>query len=126
MPRNTPIEMLNLVRLRTHAAYPEGHELHGTDLSGLDAYRNYGRDSGPVFARVGGSITWRGWPEAVLMGPASERWDLAFIARYPTAGAFFEMVTDPVYKSAVVHRQAAVRSSRLIRNAPIAGGEGFA
>ena len=30
-----------------------------------------------------------------------------FIAFYPHAGAFLEMVTDPVYRQAVVHRQAA-------------------
>lgn len=126
LPRDEPIDMLNLVRLRTHAAYPEGHAQHRQALSGLDAYRNYGRDSGPVFARVGGSLVWRGRPECLLMGPVSECWDIAFIARYPSAAAFFEMVTDPVYKAAVVHRQAAVRTSRLIRNAPLDGGTGFA
>ncbi|MEM7765831.1 MAG: DUF1330 domain-containing protein, partial [Pseudomonadota bacterium] len=34
------------------------------------------------------------------------------------------MVTDPVYREAVKHRQAAVRTSRLIRmgELPMAGG----
>jgi hypothetical protein len=45
---------------------------------------------------------------------------------YPTAAAFLEMVTDPVYRQAVVHRQAAVATSRLIRCAPRDAGEGFA
>ena len=35
-------------------------------LSGAEAYANYGRDSGPVFQRVGGSIVWRGSMEAML------------------------------------------------------------
>ena len=37
-----------------------------------------------------------------------ESWDHVFIARYPNAGAFLAMVTDPVYQQAVKHRQAAV------------------
>jgi uncharacterized protein (DUF1330 family) len=34
---------------------------------------------------------------------------------YPDAAAFLAMVTDPEYKPVVVHRQAAVRDSRLVR-----------
>jgi hypothetical protein len=41
-------------------------------------------------------------------------WDTIFIAHYPTARAFLAMVTDPGYREAVVHRQAAVETSRLI------------
>jgi hypothetical protein len=54
-----------------------------------------------------------------------ERWDLAFIAGYPNAGAFLAMVTDPAYRQHVKHRQAAVDDSRLIRLAPLEPGEGF-
>ena len=35
------------------------------------------------------------------------------------------MVTDPGYRLAVVHRQAAVDDSRLIRLAELPPGEGF-
>jgi hypothetical protein len=68
---------------------------------------------------------WLGQPEAVVTGPLDERWDIAFIARYPTAGAFLEMITDPVYREAVKHRQAAVEDSRLIRMAPLKPGAVF-
>lgn len=71
-----------------------------------------------MFQRVGGSIVWRGSMEAMLIGPDSEKWDAMFVAEYPNSGAFMEMVTDPVYRQAVVHRQAAVETSRLIRTAP--------
>jgi uncharacterized protein (DUF1330 family) len=79
-----------------------------------------------VFKRVGGSILWSGRPELVLIGPGSERWDTAFVAHYPSAGAFLAMVTDPEYRLAVVHRQAAVETSRLIRTEPREGGQSFA
>jgi len=57
--------------------------------------------------------------EAMVIGPADCHWDNAFIARYPNSGAFLEMVTDPEYRLAVVNRQAAVKTSRLIRFNPL-------
>jgi uncharacterized protein (DUF1330 family) len=118
LPRDTKIHMLNLVRFKDEATYPDDHPLAGKGLSGAEAYANYGMDSGPVFQRVGGSIVWRGSMEAMLIGPEGEKWDAMFVAEYPNSGAFMEMVTDPVYRQAVVHRQAAVETSRLIRTAP--------
>ena len=121
--RPGPIHMLNLVRFRDQAAYPEGHENANRTMTGKDAYSAYGRASGPVFARVGGSIIWRGDMTTMLIGPENEHWDTSFIARYPHAGAFLEMVTDPIYRLAVVHRQAAVLTSRLIRHAGFEGDQ---
>lgn len=115
LPHDQPVAMLNLIRFCERAAYPPDHELAGEAFGGAEAYRRYGEASGPVFQRVGGTIVWRGRPELVLIGPADERWNAAFVARSPTAAAFLEMVTDDDYRRAVVHRQAAVADSRLIR-----------
>lgn len=110
LPRDTPLNMLNLVRVRAEAAYPDGRRATGTE-----AYAAYGRESAPVLARVGGRILWRGGFETTLIGPSDERWDFCFIAWYPNAAAFLAMVTDPEYQEAVKHRQAGVEDSRLIR-----------
>jgi uncharacterized protein (DUF1330 family) len=118
--RRGPIHMLNLVRLNAQAKYPDGRE-----ASGAEAYASYGRESGPVFTRLGGRIVWQGKFELMLIGPGTERWDLCFIAEYPSVGAFVEMIRDPVYREAVKHRQAAVEDSRLIRLAPLAAGKNF-
>lgn len=120
LPRDEPIMMLNLLLFREKAAYEDGRE-----ATGAEAYAAYGRESGPVFRRVGGEIIWRGRPELMLIGPKDKRWDMIFIARYPTAAAFLEMVTDPDYRIAVKHRQAAVEDSRLIRTAESGEGDGF-
>ena len=125
LPRDQPIEMLNLVRYRDAAAYPDDHDCAALGLTGAEAYQRYGAESGPIFSRVGGRIVWSGKPAIVLSGPADEAWDTAFVARYPTAAAFLEMVTDAAYRLAVVHRQAAVLTSRLIRCAPRDSGGGF-
>lgn len=118
--RAGPIHMLNLVRLRERAAYPDGRS-----ASGAEAYAAYGRESLPVFSRLGASIVWRGRFEMTLIGPTDERWDLCFIAQYPSVAAFVGMIRDPVYREAVKHRQAAVADSRLIRLEPGAAGIGF-
>lgn len=120
LPQDEPIHMLNLVRLRDRAAYPDGRE-----ATGREAYQAYGRESGPVFRRLGGRLAWIGRPELTLIGPEDERWDIAFIAEYPSGAAFIAMVRDPVYREAVKHRQAAVADSRLIRLRPGRPGAGF-
>ena len=125
LDRDHPIEMLNLVKLREKAEYPSDHSLSDQSLSGADAYANYGSETAPILAKVGGEILWRGGFETVLIGPSDEAWDAVFIARYPTAHAFLAMVSDPDYQRAVVHRQAAVETSRLIRCAPKSGGASF-
>jgi uncharacterized protein (DUF1330 family) len=125
LPRDTPIQMLNLVRLRSLADYPDGHANHGKGMSGLDAYREYGRATAALFQSLGGRQVWAGRPEGVVTGPTDERWDLAFIAEYPNAGAFLAMVTHPDYREFVKHRTAGVEDSRLIRLSPLTPGEGF-
>lgn len=118
--REGPIHMLNLVRLRERANYPDGRA-----ASGAEAYAAYGRESGPVFARLGGKIHWQGKFELMLIGPQSEQWHHVFIAEYPSVSAFVEMIRDPAYREAVKHRQAAVEDSRLIRLKPLPAGKGF-
>jgi uncharacterized protein (DUF1330 family) len=125
LPRDQPIQMLNLVRVKALADYPQDHPNHGKGMSGLDAYRAYGRETAELFQGLGGRQIWAGKPETVVTGPNDERWDLAFIAQYPDAHAFLAMVTDPRYREIVKHRTAGVEDSRLIRLAPIEPGEGF-
>jgi uncharacterized protein (DUF1330 family) len=120
LQRPGPIHMLNLVRLRERAAYPDGR-----DVSGKEAYRAYARESESVFKRLGARQFWIGRFEHMLIGPSDERWDHVFIAEYPSGAAFVEMVRDPLYREAVKHRQAAVEDSRLIRLEPRIPGGGF-
>lgn len=120
LPDEGPIQMLNLVRFRDKAAYPDGRE-----ATGAEAYAAYGRESGPIFRGLGGRIIWSGDFRLILIGPGQERWDACFIAEYPSADAFVSMVKNPDYQKAVIHRQAAVEDSRLIRLSPKNSGEGF-
>jgi uncharacterized protein (DUF1330 family) len=125
LPRDEPIHMLNLLRYRDMAEYPAGHPSAEEGWSGRRAYEEYGKTSGPVFRRVGGTMIWRGAFQTMVTGPDDERWDDGFIASYPNSAAFFEMIKDPDYQGAVVNRTAALADSRLVRFAPREGGEGF-
>ncbi len=120
--RSGPIHMLNLVKLHAVATYEDG-----TTTTGAEAYAAYGRESQPVFERLGGQVVWRGAMELMVIGPkdGSEDWDLCFIAQYPQPSAFVEMIFDPEYRKAMRHRQAAVKTSRLVRMAPKEAGENF-
>ncbi|BBI21028.1 hypothetical protein EKJ_18750 [Qipengyuania flava] len=125
LPRDEPIHMLNLLEYREQAEYPQGHEHAGKGWSGRRAYEEYGKTSGPIFRRVGGTIVWRGSFQTMVTGPDAKRWHDGFVAQYPNAGAFFEMIKDPEYQQAVVNRTAALVDSRLMRFEPGEAGEGF-
>ncbi|GMM94499.1 DUF1330 domain-containing protein [Qipengyuania sp. MTN3-11] len=125
LPRDEPIHMLNLLLYRESAEYPEGHANADKQWTGREAYREYGRTSGPIFRRVGGSIVWRGAFQCMVTGPETREWHDGFVAQYPNSAAFFEMIKDPEYQKAVVNRTAALADSRLVRFKPGAVGKVF-
>jgi len=120
LPLDDRVQMLNLVKLNDVATYEDGRT-----TSGAEAYKTYGKTSGAVFRKLGGKIIWTGDFQLTLIGPDDEDWDIAFIAEYPSGQAFVDMVRDPDYREAVKHRQAAVKTSRLIRMKPKESGISF-
>lgn len=112
-----PVHMLNLLRFRQVAAYPEGRAPR-EGMSGAQAYAEYARASAPFFTGVGGEMVWSGKPLAGVIGPPGEAWDAGFLAGYPSKDAFLRMVKDEGYQAIVHHRQAAVADSRLFAFAP--------
>ena len=118
LPDDYPIDLLNLVLYRDKALYPPDHPRAGDGLSGAEAFRIYSEQSFRSFAEAGGQLVWAGRMEGMLIGPITETWSMAFVARYPSATAFLKSVAHPDYKTAVIHRQAALKTSRLIRLKP--------
>ena len=119
LPRDTPIQMLNLIKFRDLAEYPADHPDHGKGVTGRQAYATYKAAILPIIERLGGGMIWQGRMETVVTGPKGE-WDTAFVMGYPSAKTFFAMLKDPHYIANVVpHRTAAVADSRLIRFAPL-------
>ncbi len=115
LPRDKPIRMLNLIKFRELADYPEGHPNHGKGLTGREAYAIYAREFQRLVADDGAVMVWEGPLECMVTGPADE-WDEAFVMGYPHAGVFMAMVKNEAYvREALPHRTAAVADSRLIR-----------
>ena len=115
LPRDRPIQMLNLIKFRDLAEYPEGHPLHGQGLTGREAYAIYKDGFQRVVADDGAAMIWEADLECTVTGPDGE-WDEAFVMGYPNSVAFMAMVKNEEYISDVVpHRTAAVADSRLLR-----------
>ncbi len=115
LPRDRPIHMLNLIKFRDLAEYPEGHPNHGKGLSGREAYAIYYEGFQRVVAQDGAAMVWEAPIECVVTGPAGE-WDEAFVMGYPNSAVFMAMVKNEEYvRDVVPHRTAAVADSRLIR-----------
>jgi uncharacterized protein (DUF1330 family) len=104
--------MINLLRYRERAAYPEGFEAE--PCSGREAYLRYGAEAARRIASVGGRMLWMGSVRATVIAPESEEWDDAVLVEYPSRKAFFEMVSQPEYQAVAPHRTAALEDSRLI------------
>ncbi|MEQ1498511.1 MAG: DUF1330 domain-containing protein [Novosphingobium sp.] len=115
LPRDRPIHMLNLIKFRDLAQYPEGHPNHGKGLTGREAYAIYLEGFQRVVADDGAAMVWEAPIECVVTGPEGE-WDEAFVMGYPNSGVFMAMVKNEEYvRDVVPHRSAAVADSRLIR-----------
>ena len=110
VPDGTPLVMLNLLRFRDVADYPDPEP----QVSGREAYEHYGAVVQPFLAGVGGRLVWQGAAHESLIGPQEERWDACLLVEYPSKAAFLEMVGNPEYQAITVHRTAALADSRLI------------
>jgi hypothetical protein len=73
-PRKGPIHMVNLLKFRERAQYPDGEAEDG-GISGHEAYLKYGEAVGKIVAGLGGRIVWSGRPEVVVIGASDDLWD---------------------------------------------------
>ena len=116
MPSDTPILMLNLLRFNSQAAY--GADSPHAPCSGREAYARYSRTALSKVKGVGGEVQVMADVHLALIAPKEEQWDLLLLVRYPSSAAFLNMLSDPEYQAATVHRSAALADSRLIATTP--------
>lgn len=112
MADDTPITMLNLLKYREEAAYPD--DFDAEPCSGVEAYQTYSAAAGQHVAAIGGKLLWMGAVQASLIAPEGEEWDAALLVQYPSAQALAQMLASPDYQQITVHRTAALADSRLI------------
>ena len=100
-----PIYMLNLLKFKELAEYPDGRE---TTLTGAEAYNIYGAEVVAHLAKVGGAPVFSAQVERLMLGEVEELWDTVAIAMYPSRQAMMEMMMSAEYQASAVHRSAGL------------------
>ena len=101
-----PIKLLNLIKLKKYAEYNDGRE---TNLTGLEAYTLYGKETQEHLKKVGAKVVSMGPVSRLNIGEVEELWDMVAIARYPSRKAMLKMITDPDYIESAKHRSAGLK-----------------
>ena len=100
-----PIYMVNLLKFKEKASYPDKRE---TDLTGEEAYAIYAEEVAGHLAKVGGKPVFGGEVERLMLGEVEDLWDKVAIAMYPSRKAMFQMINDPDYIISAQHRVAGL------------------
>lgn len=113
-----PIAMVNLLKFRARAEYPDGDR----GLSGVEAYMLYGREVMKLIAAHGGRFVYGGRITGILVGEVEEQWDSFALVHYPSNAAFQAMTVSEEYQQIVHHRAAGLAGQLDIRVQPPSGG----
>ena len=100
-----PIYMVNLLKFKEKASYPDKRE---TNLTGEEAYAIYAEEVAGHLAKVGGKPVFGGEVERLMLGEVEDLWDKVAIAMYPSRKAMFQMINDPDYIISAQHRVAGL------------------
>lgn len=100
-----PVMMLNLLKFK-----PDGEQRY------LEGYASV---AVPMIERLGGRIVYAGRFAERAHDDDAPEWDVLVLVEYPTRQAFIDMVNDPAYRQAHLHRSEAVERALLRVTDPI-------
>jgi uncharacterized protein (DUF1330 family) len=106
-----PICMLNLLRFRDKAEYPDGR---ATNLSGREAYMLYANPMRRIVEGNGGKFLFSGNIGAVVVGEVEDPWDVIGVVQYPSRADFHRIATSPEVQEIGVHRTAGLAGQLLL------------
>lgn len=104
-PGPEPIYMVNLLKFREKAVYPDGRE---TALTGREAYDIYGAAVSELLKEFGGEAVFAADVERLMLGEVEELWDEVAIAMYPSRDAMLQMMISPKMQEISIHRTAGL------------------
>jgi uncharacterized protein (DUF1330 family) len=113
-----PIYVVNLLKYRDRAEYPDGRE---TDLTGREAYAIYGKAVAELLTEFGGAAIFSATVERLMLGEVEELWDTVAIAMYPSRAAMLEMMSSPKMQDIGIHRAAGLAGQLNIETSQAAG-----
>ena len=100
-----PIFMVNLLKFKDKAEYPDKRE---NNLTGKEAYAIYGKEVVEHLEKVGGKPIFGGEVTRLMLGEVEDLWDQVAIAMYPNRKAMLTMIQDPDYIKSAQHRVAGL------------------
>lgn len=115
-----PIYMVNLLKFKERAAYPDGRR---SDRTGRQAYQLYARAVAEILPHYGGQILFAGDVTHLSLGKVDELWDEIAIVSYPNRGALVAMSSSDAWREAAVHREAGLAGQLNIETTPLPGFE---
>ena len=107
-----PIVMLNLLRFRARAEYPDSRK---TDLTGRQAYNLNGEAMLKIVEREGGKFLFAAEVKSLVIGTVEEMWDATALVQYPSPASFAKIASSPEVAQIGVHRAAGLEGQLLIR-----------
>ena len=110
-----PFVMVNLLKFRDKADYPDGRD---ADISGAAAYARYGAAVGACLASVGARAIYAGPVTGILLGEVEELWDMVALAEYPSLAAMQSMISSDAYRAIAFHRIAGLKGQLNIKTRP--------
>lgn len=110
-----PFVMLNLLKFKAKAEYDDGS---GADLSGREAYQQYGAVATECIKKVGAKALFGGAVTGLLLGEIEENWDMVALVEYPSLEAFRSMTSLPEFVKASRHRSAGLAGQLNIKVKP--------
>ena len=115
--KDQPIYMVNLLKFKDKAVYPDKRE---TDLTGEEAYAIYGQEVRKHLEKVGAKPIFSGKVSRLMLGEVEDLWDVVAIAMYPNRKAMLDMISDPEYIKSAQHRAAGLEGQLNIEtNSPL-------
>ena len=106
-----PVCMLNLLKYRDKAEYPDGRD---ADLPGAEAYGRYGSEMGRIVRDAGGRFVFSAQVLASVIGQVQPQWDAMAVVEYPSFSDFVRIVSLPEVEGLQEHRRAGLEGQLLI------------
>ena len=119
--RDGPLHFVNLLAYHERARYPAGLALAAQGGSGAEAYARYGAVAARHVTQRGGRLVLYNAVEQPLVG-GEAGWHHVAIMEYPSTDAFLDMLRDPDYTAALVHRDAGLARTAILVTRPLLPG----
>ena len=113
-----PIYMVNLLKFKDRAEYPDGR---ASDLTGEEAYALYTDGVEELLKEHGGELGFAADVERLMLGEVEDLWDKIAIAVYPSRAAMLAMMGSPRMQEIGIHRAAGLAGQLNIETSGASG-----